>query len=69
MSNVLQNVCDALALCMYLSGEYMNLIQMFKCLYVSDLRQDMLTLQVIRIMDRIWQSEGLNLRSGPPSHI
>ena len=27
----------------------------------SDLRQDMLTLQLIKIMDRIWQNEGLDL--------
>ena len=27
----------------------------------SDLRQDMLTLQLFKIMDRIWQNEGLDL--------
>lgn len=31
----------------------------------DDLRQDVLTLQMIRIMDRLWQSEGMDLKLSP----
>jgi len=31
----------------------------------DDLRQDVLTLQMIRIMDRLWQSEGIDLKLSP----
>lgn len=30
--------------------------------YGDDLRQDMLTLQMIRIMDKLWKDNGMDLR-------
>lgn len=35
----------------------------------DDLRQDMLTLQMLRVMDRIWKSHGLDFRMNPYSCV
>lgn len=39
----------------------MHILSFFSGLF-SDLRQDMLTLQMIQLMDVLWKTEGLDLR-------
>ena len=48
VGNVVCNLCVCVCVCV------------FGC--DADLRQDMLTLQIIKIMENIWQNQGLDLR-------
>lgn len=44
---------------------YFYIFHLFSCFVSSDLRQDMLTLQMIRLMENLWKKEGLDLRWDP----
>jgi len=41
---------------------YSNVVILQHIVIIVDLRQDMLTLQLISVMDAIWKSAGLDLR-------